>query len=147
MKKAIVIILAIIGVLALGAAGLVAVIGLLSLASGDGVPGTTVLEVNLETPFIEDVPDDALATAMFSGTPRVRDFVETLERAAGDRRVAGIIANIGAGGQGMAVMQEIRDAVIAFRESGKFAIAFAETFGEFGPGNGGYYLATAFDEI
>ena len=26
-------------------------------------------------------------------------------------------------------------------------MAFAETFGEFGPGGGSYYLATAFDEI
>ncbi|MGH9579581.1 MAG: S49 family peptidase, partial [Terriglobales bacterium] len=29
----------------------------------------------------------------------------------------------------------------------KFAVAFAETFGEFSPGNGAYYLATAFDRI
>ena len=48
---------------------------------------------------------------------------------------------------GLAEIQEVRDAVIAFRESGKPTIAYAETFGEFGPGNGAYYLATAFDRI
>jgi protease-4 len=48
---------------------------------------------------------------------------------------------------GLAVIQEIRDAVIKFGESGKFTVAYAETFGEVGPGNGAYYLATAFDEI
>jgi protease-4 len=48
---------------------------------------------------------------------------------------------------GFGQLQELRDAVLAFRESGKAAVVFADTFGEFGPGNGGYYLATAFDEI
>jgi protease-4 len=37
--------------------------------------------------------------------------------------------------------------VKAFRTKKKFAVAYSETFGEFGPGNGPYYLATAFDEI
>src|SRR5258708_9942761 len=47
----------------------------------------------------------------------------------------------------MAQTQEIRDAVQRFRAHKKFAVAYAETFGEFGPGNGAYYLATAFDQI
>jgi len=34
-----------------------------------------------------------------------------------------------------------------FRAHKKFAVAYSETFGEFGPGNGAYYLATAFDHI
>ena len=44
-------------------------------------------------------------------------------------------------------MQELRDAILAFHASGKRAVAFSETFGESSPGNGSYYLATAFDEI
>jgi protease-4 len=47
----------------------------------------------------------------------------------------------------MATIEEVRDAVIRFREQGKFAVVFSETFGEGTAGNGGYYLATAFDEI
>ena len=48
---------------------------------------------------------------------------------------------------GLARVQEVRDAVQAFRAKGKFAIAFSESFGEFGGGTRPYYLATAFDEI
>jgi protease-4 len=44
-------------------------------------------------------------------------------------------------------VQEVRDAIAAFRGKGKFALAFADSFGEFGPGTRPYYLATAFDEI
>ena len=48
---------------------------------------------------------------------------------------------------GLAQLQEVRDAVLAFREKGKRAVAYAATFGEFDAGNGAYYLATAFDTI
>ena len=58
-----------------------------------------------------------------------------------------MIARIGAASMGMAQTQEIREAVLRFRAHKKFAVAYSETFGEFGPGNGAYYLATAFDHI
>ena len=45
------------------------------------------------------------------------------------------------------VEARIRDAVASFQSGGKRAVAFGEAFGEFGPGNGAYYLATAFNEI
>ena len=64
-----------------------------------------------------------------------------------DERVVGLVAKIGASPMGLALIQEIRDAVAAFANNGKFAVAYAETFGEVGPGNGAYYLATAFNEI
>ncbi|MBT5833167.1 MAG: signal peptide peptidase SppA [Candidatus Latescibacteria bacterium] len=48
---------------------------------------------------------------------------------------------------GFAQIQEVRDAVLSFRQSGKPTIAYAETFGEGGTGNGSYYLASAFETI
>ncbi|MCA9662932.1 MAG: signal peptide peptidase SppA, partial [Myxococcales bacterium] len=74
-------------------------------------------------------------------------LVFALERAAHDDRVDGVVARIGGDKHGMATTQEMRDAILRFRGSGKFAVAFAETFGEVGPGNQSYYLATAFDEV
>jgi protease-4 len=59
----------------------------------------------------------------------------------------GLVATLGAAPMGMGQVQELRDAVIAFRAQKKAAVAYSETFGEAGPGNGSYYLATAFDEI
>src|SRR5262249_58663948 len=88
-------------------------------------------------------------TAIFAEGDRatVRDVVDALDRGADDDRVVGFVARIGAPPLGMAKVQEIREAVQRFRAHKKFAIAYAETFGEFGPGNGSYYLATAFDQI
>ncbi|HEV8524746.1 MAG TPA: signal peptide peptidase SppA [Terriglobales bacterium] len=111
------------------------------------IPAKTVLELNLERETIEDIPDDAVAKAMLRDRLVVRDVVDALDRAADDKRVVGLVARIGAARMGTATTQEIRDAVLRFRAKKKFAVAFAETFGEFGPGGNSYYLATAFDEI
>jgi protease-4 len=92
------------------------------------------------------VPDDPLARLLNRRALRVRDVLDALELAADDERVVGLVARVG-GQHGLGVVQELRDAVVAFRASGKPTVAWADTFGEFGPANGAYYLATAFDEI
>ena len=147
MKKVVVGILAAIGVLSILAVLAVAAVMFLSLMSQPTVPSRVLLEIDFERNVVEMIPDDSLAQLMMQDSLEIRDIVDALDRGAEDRRVTGVIARIGAGGIGLAHLQEIRDAVMRFRESGKPAVAFAETFGEFGPGNGGYYLATAFDEI
>ncbi len=147
MKRILLGVLATIGGLALLLCLVALLIGLVSWAGKGGVPSKTILEADFEQEFVEYVPDDPVARAMLGKAPVVRDVVEALERAADDDRVVGLVAKIGGGGPGFAQAQEIRDAVLAFRAKGKRAVAWAETFGEFGPGNVGYYLATAFDEI
>jgi len=147
MKKVVVGILAVLGLFTiLGVLGL-GVLGLISVLGKPGVPGSVILEVDFEGATIEAMPDDPVAEVMLKGALPIRDVVEALDRAAEDRRVKALVARIGAGGMGMAHTQEVRDAVMRFRASGKPAVAWAETFGEFSAGNGGYYLATAFDEI
>ncbi len=112
------------------------------------VSAKTILEVDFESPVLEHVPQDPFAQLTLKETPTVRDLVEALTQAAGDDRVAGLVARVGQGaGLGIAQMQEVRDAILAFRAAGKPAYAFAETFGEVSGGNGSYYLATAFDKI
>ena len=114
---------------------------------GERVPAKVILEVNLEKELVESIPDEPVAKALLRNQPSVRDIVEALDRGANDERVAGLVAHLGAAPQGMAQVQEIRDAVQRFRAKKKFAIAFSETFGEFNNGGRAYYLATAFDEV
>ena len=149
MSKAIVRFLAILGALWLIGMFimLVAVIGMKGK-----VPSKTILEANFEQSFLEEVPDTPAARLMTTDRQTLRDVVDAIDRGANDDRVVGMIARVGAGPMGlprmgMAQAQEIRDAVARFRAHKKFAVAYSETFGEFGPGNGAYYLATAFDQI
>jgi protease-4 len=78
---------------------------------------------------------------------RLQDIIDGLRRAGHDDRVRALVAKVGGGTIGLARVQEIREAVEAFRASGKLTVAWAETFGEFTHGNVPYYLATAFDRI
>ncbi|HUI44781.1 MAG TPA: signal peptide peptidase SppA [Nitrospirota bacterium] len=111
------------------------------------VPEQVILEVDFDRGMTEYVPDNSLARLVLMQKTRLRDVVEALGKAALDNRVKGLVARIGGSTLKLAQVQEVRDAVIAFRATGKPAICYAETFGEFGPGNVTYYLATAFDEI
>lgn len=144
MSKIIVRFFAILGVLWL----IGIVIMLLAVFGSKGrVPSKTILEANLQHSFLENAPDTPTAKLMLSDRSSLRDLVDAIDRGANDDRVVGMVARIGAAPMGMAQAQEIREAVERFRAHKKFAVAYAETFGEFGPGNGAYYLATAFDQI
>lgn len=147
MKKIVVAILALIGFFTILGVIALAGIGFLSALSRERVPSRVILEIDFERGVIESVPDDALAQLMMEDMFTLRDVVDAIDRGAGDRRVKALFARIGSGGMGLAHLQEVRDAVRRFRAEGKPAYVFAETFGEFGPGNGGYYLASAFDRI
>jgi len=144
MKKFILRLLAVIGALVVV---YVVVIAVILVARRPHVPGKTILEVDLERPMLEYVPNDPFVQVMMKDRLAVRDVVDALDRAGDDSRVVGLIARVGSEQMGMAEVQEIREAVQRFRAKKKFAVAFAETFGEVGPGNKSYYLATAFDQI
>jgi len=144
MKKALTRFFAIIGLIAVL---YVVVILVVLVQRRPSVPSKAVLEINLERPAVEYVPSEPLAQIFLKDKMVIRDTVDTLDRAADDSRVAGLVARIGGGTLGMAKTQEIREAVQRFRAKGKFAYAFSETFGEVGPANNSYYLATAFDQI
>ena len=141
-------VLALVGLLTV-LAGVVVGIVALQLESPKGLPDRLILEMDFGRGLVEHVPEDpiALALALRRKPITVRQAVEALERAAADPRVLGLVAKADAAPLGLAVIQELRDAVATFAAADKFTVAYAESFGEFGPGNGAYYLATAFDDI
>jgi protease-4 len=124
-----------------------AVVAVLWVVRRTYVPHGTVLELDLDGKLAEWVPDDPLAALVAGRRERLRDVLDALERGRDDDRVAGLVVRIGDVEMGLGQLQEVRDAVHAFALSHKPTVAFAETFGEFGPGNGAYYLATGFPEI
>ena len=106
-----------------------------------------MLTVDLREALDEAVPTDPLAQLGIRHRLALGELLLTLERAGGDPRVMGLVARVSGEGPGLAQIQDLRDAVARFRAAGKFALVYTDSFGEFGPGTGGYYLATAFDEI
>ena len=106
-----------------------------------------ILELDLTDGLPEGPVTDPLSAILSRRKVRLPDVIEGLRRARQDDRVRALVVKVGGGQIGLARMQEVREAVAGFRESGKLAVAWAETFGEFTHGNVPYYLATAFDRI
>jgi protease-4 len=122
---------------------LVAVLVILSLARGDGLPGNIVLALDLREPI-----DDSAADPTSLLTPRrvtVMDVVLGLDAAGRDARVKGVVMRLGNGALSTAEAQEISAATQRFRAKGKFVIAQATAF--FSPGLGDYLAASAANEI
>ena len=103
------------------------------------------LDLRDEVPEVRRV--DPLSALGLPQSPTLIELITALDQAVLDPRVEGLIARLDDAGPGLAQAQELRAALARFRDQGKFAYAHADSFGEFGPGMLGYYLATAFDEI
>ncbi len=107
----------------------------------------TVLEMFVEGEIPEQSAHDAL-TRFFGGDQlTLADHIEALSKAKRDDRISGLFLSVDRNDLGWGRTQELRDAIRDFRDSGKWAVAYLETAGEFSPGNKEYYLATACEAI
>lgn len=96
-------------------------------------------------------PGEVIGQAISGGSPRntisLRTVLETLDRAAKDDRISGIYlsGNINATGlgSGLATLQEVRQALQKFRESGKPILAYDTS----GWTERDYYLTSVADQI
>ncbi len=111
------------------------------------LPDSIVLDLNLDQSLEEHGTDSRLSDALFSRGDSLRDMVDALDRGRLDPRVKGVVARLGGDQVGTGKSQELRAAIQRFRSSGRFAFAFSESFGELGPGDRSYYIASAFDRI
>lgn len=72
------------------------------------------------------------------------EIVNTIEHAKDDKKIKGILLDLGFNSFGNAKAEAIRNALVDFKESGKFIYAYANRYGY---GQGAYYLATTADQI
>jgi protease-4 len=106
-----------------------------------------ILELDLTEGIAEEPAADPVSAMLTLRRTRLADVLDGLRRAQADDKVQALVVKLGGRRIGLARVQELRSAVARFRRSGKATVAWAETFGEFTPGNAAYYLATAFDRI
>ncbi|MGA7877102.1 MAG: S49 family peptidase, partial [Desulfoferrobacter sp.] len=111
------------------------------------IPNKIILEIDFEKGFEEYAPTESVANLFSEKELSIKDTVFAIQKAAEDARVLGLVARVGSTPIALATVQEMRDAMLAFRSKKKPAVVYSETFGEFGPGNNAYYLATAFDKV
>jgi protease-4 len=131
----------------LGVAFLISVAGFIALYLAFGrapaVPVNATLVLRVGGDLTEIAPSDVVGLLRGQKAPTVRAIVENLRKAKVDGRISSVLLKpTGFDSPYWGKVQEIRDAVLDFRKSGKPVYAYLE--------NGGdreYYLATAADKI
>src|SRR3954452_9884770 len=131
----------------LGVAFLVSIVGftLMYLLFGrePAVPSNATLVLKVGGSLSELAPADVVGYLRGSRTPTVRTVVDTLRKAKVDPRVRAVLLKpTGFESPFWGKVQEVRDAVLDFRKSGKPVYAYLE-YG----GDREYYLATAADKV
>ncbi len=106
-----------------------------------------VLVLDFQDGVAEQPIEPTFADPFATPIPTIRDIVEAIHAAKDDSRIEGIVARYEPAAVSLAHIQEIRKAVAAFRNTGKFAYIYSSSYGGAGTGLGAYYLASAFDEI
>jgi protease-4 len=138
------------GILILNFLGLIIffiIVGALSKQEEPTVLENSVLVANFNTP-IPDRANDYPFSQFSPGNLNLEaamgldQVLEDLRKAAIDDDISGIFLRLSAVPASMATVEEIRDALITFKESGKFIIAHADNYTQ-----KSYYLATAADKI
>lgn len=101
-------------------------------------------EVIADAPSTDPLAGIDLMTLQTTHQLSLMKVLRTIEAAKSDDRIKGIYLRMnGKGGiMGSALMEEIREAIVDFKQSGKFVVSYNETYSQ-----GQYYLASAADKI
>lgn len=127
------------------------VLGMVGSMSGSApvVEEQSILKIDLSE-MITDAPSTdpmaGLDLMTMQATPQLSLYsaLRAIDAAAGDERIKGIYLRMNGAGATMetAVMEELRETLVQFKESGKFILSYNESYSQ-----GSYYLATAADKI
>lgn len=108
----------------------------------------SVLKIDLSESIVDQPVNDPLAgfdpmSMNVQKSVSNMQVMNAIESAAQDDNIEGIYINLtGAGTASAALLEEVRDYITAFKESGKFVVAYGEVYSQ-----GGYYLASVADSI
>lgn len=93
-------------------------------------------------PNLSEIEPGGVVSQFIGEQPTLRSVVDSLRKAAVDRRIKSVVIVPRGGGALWGKVQEVRDAILEFRKSGKPIIAYLEYGAE-----QEYYLASACDKV
>ncbi|WP_184541668.1 signal peptide peptidase SppA [Mucilaginibacter sp. FT3.2] len=140
----------IVGVILITVIMVFVVIGIVVAASSDkevDVESNSVLHMAFTTPITERTPNNPLAGLSFLGlnsdkSTGLNDILANIKKAKTDVNIKGIFLDESYMSSGQATTEEIRNALLDFKKSGKFIIAYSEVYTQ-----GFYYLASVADKV
>ena len=112
-------------------------------------PERVVLHLDLTGSVVDGPPGQRDVFSQFFGPPRpaLPELVAAIDAAADDDRVVGLVAEFGGETLSAATADTLRRAIEGFQDSDKPTLAYSDAFGEIGPANIAYSLASGFDRV
>lgn len=107
----------------------------------------TILQIKLNKPIVDRTSNDPMANFNFqSFRPEfhlgLNDILKNIEAAKTDNNIKGIYLDLSVVHSGIASIEEIRNALLEFKKSGKFILSYADYYTQ-----ASYYLASVADKI
>ena len=105
----------------------------------------SILHINLDGPIEERAQGRSFLDeiqGMSTHTMPLNDLIKAIEHASTDPKIEGIYLDCKGGAGGSATMAYIRETLEKFKESGKWIVAYGDTYTQ-----GNYYLASLADSL
>ena len=128
---------------------IITLVSFAGMATSDGMKPSlkenTILRINLSGVLIEQTQDDPFTSLMNNGQETVsglKTLTEAIQKAKENDRVKGIYLENAMLASIPATTQELRQALVDFKKSGKFIISYSDTYSQ-----SGYYICSVADKI
>lgn len=126
---------------------LIGIVSVLSTTEKVEIAKGSVLHLKIDRPIVErksDDPLEALSEVLGDGQGSIglKELKEAIASAKSDDKVEGILLEPHNVTSGYAKLEEVREALLDFKASGKFILAYSENYSE-----GDYFLASVADEV
>ena len=128
---------------------IISLVSLAGMMATDGMTASvkenTVLRINLGGVLGEqsqDMPFASLLGGKQESVPGLQTLTEAIKRAKANKKVKGIYLENAVLSGTPATVQELREALVEFKKSGKFIIAYSDNYSQ-----SGYYISSVADKI
>ena len=111
------------------------------------VKDNSVLKIEFKDPILDRTSENPfsdidLLNSSTEGSVEFKDILDNIEKAKNDDKIKGIYLNFSSVNAGFSQIEEIRNKLLEFKESGKFIYAYADSYNQ-----SAYYLASVSDKI
>ena len=128
---------------------IIALVSMAGMMATDGmtapVKENSILRINLGGVLEEQTVDDPFSSLMNNGTETVaglQTLTEAIQKAKENEHVKGIYLENATLSGNPATVEELRQALVDFKKSGKFIISYSDTYSQ-----SGYYICSVADKI
>jgi protease-4 len=124
---------------------LVIIVSIFASGKDDTIKSQSVLKLKLDKEIVERESQELFSGGGFvpkGSSIGLMDLTKAISIAKTDENIKGIYLDVNTVRAGLASLEEIRNSLVDFKKSGKFIVAYGESYSE-----GAYYLASVADKI